>query len=373
MISIAQPFLGVEEKEAVMRVLESVMLSKGIEVDRFESEFADYCGIKHGIATSNGTTALHTALMAHGVAEGDEVITSPFTFVATANAIAMVGAIPIFVDIEPDTYNIDPSKIEAAITGKTKAIIPVHLFGKSCDMDPIMEIARKNNLKIIEDACQAHGAFYQSNEEKKVGLFGTSCYSFYATKNITCGEGGMILTNDDDVARRARILINHGSESKYVHSQLGYNYRMTDISAAIGRQQLKKLNYFTQRRFKNAQEYNKGFQEIPGLVLPIISKGHVFHQYTTRILSDFGQSRDSLQVFLKKKGVYTSIFYPIPLHKQETFKKTNEINIERTSSLEISEQVSQEVLSFPVHPQVTLIQIKKIIELVKNFQRGNES
>src|SRR3989338_7871154 len=201
MIPIAKPLLGAEEKEAVMRVLESGMLAQGEKVKEFEKAFAEFVGVKHAVATSNGTTALHAALLAHSIGKGDEVITTPFTFIATANSIRMVGATPVFVDIDEKTYNLNPKIIEAAITEKTKAIIPVHLFGQSCEMEKILEIAQKYNLVIIEDACQAHGASYNG---KKVGSFGTGCFSFYPTKNMTSGEGGMITTNDDLIAGKLR-------------------------------------------------------------------------------------------------------------------------------------------------------------------------
>jgi len=238
MIPIAKPLLGAEEKAAVSRVLESGMLAQGPKVAEFEQAFAHFIGTQFAIATSNGTTALHAALLAHNLGPGDEVITTPFSFIATANAITMTGAKPVFVDIEEDSFNINPSLIEAAITPKTKAILPVHLYGKPANMKAITEIAAKHNLTIIEDACQAHGAEF---EHKKVGSFGTGCFSFYPTKNMTSSEGGMITTNDETLAKKIRKIISHGSEKRYHHDFLGYNYRMTDVAAAIGVEQVKKL------------------------------------------------------------------------------------------------------------------------------------
>ena len=236
--------------------------------------------MKHAIATSNGTTALHVALLAHGIGEGDEVITSPFTFIASANSVLYTGARPVFVDIEPDTFNLDPSQIEAAITPRTKAIMPVHLYGNPADMRAIMEIAERHSLAVIEDAAQAHGA---EDDGQRVGSFGTGCFSFYPTKNMTSGEGGMITTDDDDVAERARLLRAHGASERYRHTMLGYNFRMTDIHAAIGRAQLAKLDGWTEQRRRNAELLTEGLRDV--VVTPCVRPWakHVYHQYTVRI------------------------------------------------------------------------------------------
>src|SRR3989338_6161929 len=276
-ISMAKPLLGEEEKGAVLEVLDSGIIAQGPKVEKFEKKFAEFIGVKHAIATSNGTTALHVALLARSIGPGDEVITTPFTFIATANAIKMAGATPIFVDIEEESFNINPDLIETVITPKTKAIMPVHLYGRAAQMDKIIEIARKYNILVIEDACQAHGAEFAG---KKVGSFRDSCFSFYPTKNMAVGEGGMITTDDDEVAKKVRQLINHGSEKKDYHDSVGYNYRMTDIAAAIGIEQLKKLPSFNERRKSNAQYLNEQSQMVKGLICPDIVDGHVFHQYT---------------------------------------------------------------------------------------------
>ncbi|MBM4431649.1 MAG: DegT/DnrJ/EryC1/StrS family aminotransferase, partial [Chloroflexi bacterium] len=250
MIPIARPVIGEEEKQAVLAVLESGMLAQGQQVRAFEEAFAEYCGVKYAVATSSGTTALHTALLAHGVGPGDEVITTPFTFIASANSILFTGARPVFVDIEEDSYNINPTLIEEKITSRTKAILPVHLYGNPCDLEAIMTIADRHGLIVIEDACQAHGA---SVHGKKVGSFSTGCFSFYPTKNITTAEGGMITTDDDAVAERARLIRQHGMRKRYYHEVLGYNFRLTDIQAAIGLAQLGKLPEWTAKRIANAR------------------------------------------------------------------------------------------------------------------------
>src|SRR5437879_8212550 len=249
MISIASPLLGAEEKDAVLQVLLSGQLAKGELVAAFEQGFAEICNVEEAVAVSSGTAALHLALLAHGIGPGDEVITTAFSFAATANVILLVGATPVFVDIEPDTYTIDPALVERAITARTKAIMPVHLYGHPCNMKRLCQLAASHNLAMIEDACQAHAA---TIDGKPVGGFGTGCFSFYATKNITTGEGGMVTTNDPAIAERIRLLRNHGQKERYYHTTLGYNLRMTEIQAALGLVQLEKLAQFTEQRIANA-------------------------------------------------------------------------------------------------------------------------
>ncbi len=366
MIPIAKPFVGAEEKEAVARVLESGMLAQGENVKEFEKAFAEFIGVKHAIATSNGTTALHAALLAHGITKGDEVITTPFTFIATANSIRMAGAVPVFVDIDEKTYNLNPELIEAAITQRTRAIIPVHLFGQSCEMGRIVEIAQKHNLMIIEDACQAHGASYNG---RKVGSFGTGCFSFYPTKNMTSGEGGMITTNDDKIAEKARKVISHGEEKRYYHDILGYNFRMTNIAAAIGVCQLQKLLQFNAQRKRNAAFLRNELSKIPGLIAPETVTDHVFHQFTIRITPNFSKNRDEVLELLKLKGIGTSVFYPVPIHKQKAYPEYNQ------QHFPVAEKIAQEVLSLPVHPgvceedcQIIVNAVREIYEMKKNGQ-----
>lgn len=344
MIPIAKPLLEEEEKRAVLEVLNSGMLAQGKQVAQFEAEFAQFIGVKHAIATSNGTTALHTALLAHDIGAGDEVITTPFSFVATANTIRITGAIPVFVDIEESTYNLDPKLIEPAITPRTKAIMPVHLFGLPANMGALTTIAKKHNLIIIEDACQAHGAEYQN---QKVGSFGTGCFSFYPTKNMTTGEGGIITTNDDKIAKTARLLREHGSEKRYYNDIVGYNYRMTDIAAAIGREQLRKLPKFNEQRKSNAQYLTRQLQNIFGIICPPQDPGHVFHQFSIRITLPFPKSRDEVLAHLTQKEIGSAIFYPIPIHRQKAYPQWQH------HRFPVTERIASEILSLPIHPLVT--------------------
>jgi len=363
MIPIAKPIIGEEEKRAVLQVLESGMLARGSKVEEFEKTFAEFIGVKHAIATSNGTTALHAALLVHGIKEGDEVITPSFSFIATANSIKMTGATPVFVDIDEKTFNINLDLIEAAITNKTKAIMVVHLYGQSCDMEKVMQIAEKYGLAVIEDACQAHGAEFQG---RKVGSFSTGCFSFYATKNITTGEGGMITTNDNLLAEKIRKIIHHGSFKTYHHDLIGYNYRMTDVAAAIGVEQLKKLSGFNQKRKENAQFLNENLKDVEGMIIPKTrdikeANSHVFHQFTIRITEDFPKTRDEVSKYLADNGVGNSVFYPVPIHKQLAYSEQNNL------SLPVTEKVVKEVLSLPVHPSLTEEDLKRIVNTLKEL------
>jgi perosamine synthetase len=353
MIPIAKPLIGDDEKKAVMEVLDSGMIAQGPKVKEFEEKFAAYCGAGYGVAVSSGTTALHIALLANGVGPGDEVITTPFTFIASANAALYCGAKPVFVDVGED-YNIDPAKIEAKITEKTKAILPIHLYGQPADMAPIMEIAERRGLKVVEDACQAHGARYRG---KGVGSFGTACFSFYPTKNMTTSEGGMVTTNDKAVYDRCNLLRAHGMPVRYHHDILGYNYRLTDIAAAIGLAQLRKVEGYNEARIRNARLLSEGLSKVKGVVVPKIypDRRHVFHQYTVR-LSGFRLSRDETIKALNEKGVGSMIYYPIPVHKQKLY-------LERgyNDALPVCDRYTNEVLSLPVHPSVTEADVQTIV------------
>ena len=317
MIHMARPQIGDEEKAAVIAVLESGQLAQGNVVAEFEQSFADYCGVTYGIATTNGTTALHVALLAHEIGPGDEVITVPFTFIASANSILYVGATPVFVDIDPDSYNIDVDRIEAAITPRTKAIMPVDLYGNPAEMSRIQEIAARHGLAIIEDAAQAHGA---EENGKRMGSWGTGCFSFYPTKNITTGEGGMVTTSDDCIADRARLLRAHGMRVRYYHEMLGYNFRMTNIHAAIGLAQLPKLETFNQRRMANAAYLSEHLPK-DKVKVPVVRPGtrHVFHQYTVRVLPPL--DRDKVREQLAARGVGTEVYYPVPVHRQQLYQE----------------------------------------------------
>jgi perosamine synthetase len=358
-IYIARPQIGTEEKQAVLEVLDSGMIAQGPRVKAFEEAFAEMCGVKYAVATSSGTTALHAALLAHGIGQGDEVITSPFTFIASANSVLFTGARPVFVDIDPVTFNIDPTQIETAITPKTKAIMPVHLFGLICNMEPILEIAAQHNLIVIEDACQAHGAEYKG---RRAGSFGTGTFSLYPTKNMTSAEGGMITTDDDAIAESCRVIRQHGMRRRYYHDELGFNFRMTDVHAAIGLAQLGKLERFNETRIANAHYLT---EHLKGVFTPTVPEGyrHVFHQYTIRMHSE---RRDDMIEHLKANGVGSSIYYPVPIHQQSLY--TNELGYD--VNMPEAEKAAREVISLPVHPALSQVDLESIVQAVNNFQGG---
>ena len=356
-VPIAKPIIGEEEIENVVEVLKSGMIAQGPKVMEFEEKFANWIGAKYGIATNSGTSALHVALLACGIGEGDEVITTPFTFIASGNAIVYTGATPVFADIDLDTYTIDPDKIEDLITDKTKAILPVQLYGQAADMDKIREIAEKHDLKIIEDAAQAHGAEYNG---EKVGTLGDmACFSFYPTKNMTTSEGGMITTNDEELAKKAQMFRAHGASERYHHDEIGYNFRMTDIAAAIGLAQLKVIDEFNDKRISNANYLNEQLKDVEGIVTPKSPDNykHVYHQYT--ILVEKG-NRDDWVEFLTNKGIGTGIHYPIPLYNQPIYKK---LGIEGDCPL--AEKAADNVISLPVHPSLTKEDLDLVVDAVK--------
>jgi dTDP-4-amino-4,6-dideoxygalactose transaminase len=358
MINIAKPYLDEAEIEAVTAVLRSGVIAEGPRVAQFEQAFAEYIGVDHAVAVNSGTAALHVALMAHGIGQGDEVITSPFSFVATANSIVYTGAKPVFADIEPDTYIISPDQVHEMITSRTKAIMPVHLYGHAADMGAIMEIAEDHNLLVIEDACQAHGATYKG---KKVGSFGTGAFSFYPTKNMTTSEGGIITTDDPDIAARSRMLRAHGSKQRYLHEMIGYNFRMTDISAAIGIVQLGRLAEFTEKRRQNARKLASGLKGSKNLILPVEKENcsHVYHQYTIRT-----PRRDSLRDTLQEKGIGTGTYYPLCIHQQPLYKEMG-----YAGSFPNSEKAAREVLSIPVHPGLSDADINTVIACIKEWDQ----
>jgi perosamine synthetase len=337
---IARPQIGTEEEAAVLSVMRSGMLAQGAQVAAFEKGFAKVCQVREAIAVSSGTAALHLALLAHEIAPGDEVITSPFSFAATGNTILLVGATPIFVDIDPDTYNLDPEQVARAITARTKAIVPVHLYGNPADRDRLVPLAVAHGLVIIEDACQAHAAIHG----KPVGSFGTGALSFYPTKNITTGEGGAITTNDPAIAEKVRLLRSHGQKERYNHVALGYNLRMTDLQAAMGVVQLGKLAGFTERRIANAAFLN---DRLVGVVkTPTVLPGHrhVYHQYTIRIPGD----RDGFVRALGARGVGRGVHYPRPIYQQPIYQELG-----FTLSMPVAEQAAREVLCLPIHPSLS--------------------
>lgn len=351
MIPIASPQLGSEEREAVDRVLQSGIIAQGPEVAKFEDEFAKMCGVKYAVATSNGTTAGHLVMIASGISPGDEVITTPFTFFATASVIIMAGAKPVFVDVEEDGFCLDPNQVESAITEKTKAIQPVHLYGELADMPSLVEISDKNNLVLIEDSAQAHSA---DSWEGKAGSFGNAgWFSFYPTKNMTTSEGGIITTNSEGLSSHCKVLRAHGMTAQYQHTEFGYNYRMTDISAAIGRVQLTKLDKFNSRRREIADKYNTSLSKY--VKVPENRRGHVFHQYT--ILCN---QRDELKEHLSQKGVGSGIYYPTLLYN---YTPMSEFEADCPNAKRLTELS----LSLPVHPGLSDSDVSKVIDSVISF------
>lgn len=359
MISFVKIDIGEAEKKAVMEVLDSGMLAQGSRTAAFESAFANYCGAQYAIATTSGTSALHTALYAMGIRAGDEVITTPFTFVATANAAVMQGARPVFADILPDTFNIDPDDIARKITPKTKAIIPVNLFGQPYDVEAINSLAAQYGLLVLEDAAQSVGAMYR---DKKSGTFGNcAAFSFYATKNIITGEGGMITTDSPEMAELCKRFRHHGQseQTRYQYYELGYNYRMTDLQAAIGLVQLSKADTINARRAANAQVLTQGLKHIEGLEVPKVVEGcsHVFHQYTIKVNAD---KRDLILNRIKENGVACGVYYPKSLHLHPHFLAYGY----KEGDFPVSEQCSGQVIALPVHPQLTDDELKTIVEVV---------
>lgn len=335
------------------------MLAQGKIVNEFENNFSNYIGGKNSIAVSNGTVALDISLKSIGIEDGDEVITTPFTFIATANSILYQNAKPIFADVDEQTFNINPEEILDKITNKTKAIIGVHLFGHPFDIKAIREICDDYKLNLVEDSAQAHGAEY---EGKKVGIFGTGCFSFYPTKNITAGEGGMITTNNNEINKLCRLLRNHGQSSKYYHTILGYNYRMTDIQAAIGIVQLKKLDEFNKKRIQNADYLNKHIK-VDGIITPYRDSKvkHVYHQYVIKLGENI--NREKLMKYLDSKGIGYAVHYPIPIYKQSLYQKLG-----YKDDCPVTEKLANTVLSLPVHPALSEENLKYITDAINNFK-----
>ncbi len=365
MIPIAKPFLGNEEIKAVEEVLKSGIIAQGPKVLEFEEKFSKFCGKKYAITVNSGTAALHTALHAIGAGEGDEIITTPLTFVATANSILMRGAKPVFADIKPDSFNIDPKCIRDKITDKTKAIITVDFYGQLCDYEEINKIAEENNLLVIEDACQAVNSDYNG---KKAGSFGEiGCFSFYATKNITCGEGGVLVTDNKSFSEKARYFRQNGRSemTSFEYAGLGYNYRMTDISAAMLLEQLKKIEHITQKRIENAEYLTEELKKIKGIQVPIVKDGHrhAFYLYTIRVKEEFKLSRDELADYLKKKGISSGIYYPKPLHLCGHFRKFGY----KEGDFPVAELLSKQILSLPCHPSLKVDELNTIIDAFKSI------
>jgi dTDP-4-amino-4,6-dideoxygalactose transaminase len=349
-----------EIDSAIHKILDAGTFILGKEVGEFECQIAGYLGVKYAVGCASGTDALQVAMMALDIKPGDEIITTPFTFVATTETIVLLGAKPVYIDIDPKTFNIDPSRIEAAITPRTKAIIPVHLYGQASDMDPIMEIARKHNLKVIEDAAQGLGASYKG---KKVCTFGDiSCISYFPSKNLGAfGDAGMVVTNDVGLAEKMRMIIVHGSSVRYYHEILGVNSRLDTLQAVILSAKLKYLDQWNEARRKAAARYNRLLKGIP-VTVPYVSPDceHIFHQYTIR-----APKRNDLAEHLKQKGIPHAIYYPIPLHLQKAFA----IAGKGKGAFPITEQAADEVLSLPMHTELTEEQLVYMTDAVKEFYR----
>lgn len=349
-----------ELDKAVHGVMDSQHLILGEEVRKLESSIASFCGVKYAIGLNSGTDALIIGLKAIGVKEGDEVITTAFSFIATAEAIALVGAKPVFVDIDPATYNIDPDLIEEKITPRTRAILPVHLYGLCADMDPIMRIAKKHNLKVLEDCAQAIGSTYRG---KLAGSFGDAgAISFFPSKNLGAfGDGGMLVTNDETVAKMTRLLHNHGSERRYYHDAIGYNSRLDNLQAAVLNVKLKYLDKWLNGRIKNAEFFNKALKKYP-LKVPVTPEGfkHTFHLYILRT-----PKAAKLSEYLVKNGIDSRAYYPIPLHLQNCFDYLGY----KKGDLPESERASVEVLNIPAYPELTSEMKKYIIQNIDGFFR----
>jgi len=347
--------LKAEIDSELANVLENTQFILGPNVQQFEKETAGHLGVKHAVSCASGTDALHLALLAAGIGHGDEVITSTFTFIATAEAIRYVGAIPVFVDIDPKTFNLDPQLVEQAINTNTRAILPVHLFGQPANMPAIQSLADKHKLIIIEDCAQSYGAKINGDATGGIGLAG--CHSFFPSKNLGCyGDGGMITTNDDEIAEKIKILRNHGSAVRYHHDVIGYNSRLDEIQAAILRVKLRHINEFNNKRYAAAQQYSEQLKDVVTTPHEDGIGNHVYHQYT--LLSS---KRDLISKKLAEQNIANAIYYPIPLHKQNVFiKEYTDI------SLPVSEKIASECLSLPIFPELQENQITTITSAIRS-------
>lgn len=345
--------------EGIAHSLEGMWLFLGENVQAFETEFSEFCGSKYGIGVSEGTTALHVILRAMEIGPGDEVITVSHTFVATAEAIVLAGATPVFVDIDPETCLMDVSQIEDKITPRTKAILPVHLYGQIVDMDPLLEIAERHGLRVIEDACQAHGAYYK---DRRAGTLGDAgAFSFYFSKNLGAyGEGGFITTKDDEIARRIRMIRDHGSERKYYHDLMGLNARLDELQAVVLRAKLPHLEEWTRMRREHAAQYNELLENAP-IKTPVErpERSHVYHLYVIRT-----PHRDEMLGYLKENGVGAGIHYPVPIHLQKSMAYLGYTE----GSLPVTEQVTSEIISLPMYAEMTSEQIQYVADKVRQFE-----
>jgi dTDP-4-amino-4,6-dideoxygalactose transaminase len=355
---------------AIQAVIDKSAFCLGFAVDAFEKAFAEYCGAKHCVGVNSGTSALHLALLAAGVGQGDEVITTPFTFIATSWAISYVGATPVFVDVDPETYTVDPEKVRAALTPKTKAILPVHLYGQMADMDPLMEIAREHGLTVVEDAAQAHGARYKDRPCGTISKAG--CFSFYPTKNLgACGEGGAVVTDDEDIAESVRTLRNHAQAERHVYPRIGFNYRMEGLQGAVLGVKLRHLPDWTEARRRIAARYDAGLAGVAGVKTPIEAPyaKHVYHVYAVQ-LSD-GAARDSLQKHLSAATIASGLHYPIPVHLQGAYKDLGHA----AGDFPVAEKGAGSNLGLPLFPEMTDASIERVIHEVRTWagEQGTHS
>lgn len=362
LIDLKAQYKSIEEeiKTAVSQVLDAGQYILGPNVKALEQEVADFCGVDYGVGVANGTDALLLTLLAYGIGPGDEVITTPYTFFATAEVISQVGAKPVFIDIDPLTYNLNVNLIEKAITSHTRAIMPVHIFGQIAPMDEIMALADKYNLVVIEDACQAIGARYKG--QRAGGLGHAACFSFFPTKNLGgYGDGGMVVTNNDEVNARIKVLRVHGSNKKYIHSVLGFNSRLDEIQAAILRVKLKYLDKWNQNRRDIAALYAKELGDLPGLVLPYVAPENesIYHLYILR-----SNKRDQLLDRLKEEKIGCAVYYPVPLHLQEVYQNLGY----KTGDLPEADRASLETLALPMFPDMTEEQVRKVAGVVKEVE-----
>ena len=366
MLDLSEQYSSMRDEmlETIDEVLSSSRYILGDNVKKLEEDVAKYSNARSGIGVGNGSDAIHIALEAAGVGAGDEVITVPFTFFATAGSVARANATPVFIDIDPVTFNMDPAKIEVAITEKTKAIIPVHLYGQMADMTEIMEIAKKHNLVVIEDAAQAIGAEYKDAKPGELGTAAT--YSFFPTKNLGAyGDGGMIVTNNDELAQKSRVIRVHGSKPKYYHHVLGYNSRLDELQAAILNVKFAKLAEFSSMRRERAAYYTENLNSLSDFVqTPIEKEGnyHVFHQYTMRV-----EKRDELQAYLKENGIDSMIYYPMPLHLQPVFADLGY----KEGDFPITEQATREALSLPMYPELKEEDQAYVVKVIQDFYKGD--
>ena len=353
MVDLQQQYLKIKKEvdEAIADVIAGAAFIKGPQVAAFEKDLSSFLGVKHVIGCANGTDALQIALMALGLKSGDEVITPSFTFIATVETIALLGLKPVFAEADPDTFNISPDAIEKAITPRTKAILPVHLFGQAADMESILKIAEKHKLYILEDACQATGADYKFSNGRiaKAGTIGTiGCTSFFPSKNLGCfGDGGALFTNDDALAERIRVISNHGMKVRYYHDDIGVNSRLDSIQAAVLRIKLKHLNQYNEARRRAAHYYSRELSGIKGLVVPFEKENtpHIFHQYTLQV---DGGKREDLRKYLEEKGIPAMIYYPVPIHMQKAYQAYGY----KKGDMPVTEMLADKVLSLPMHTEI---------------------